>query len=275
MTDENGSAVFEVRADPVFGTWTPAETMRSIRTLFTEAGGHQQVDDRRNAGKQRIARRSALSPFTPRAGRLRLPRDRADETDCLPWSLTQPRVCGRRSDSIPAFFFGAIEGKIRAFHEIVYRVAGLELACAEAAGEAHHPLIRWHSQLRKPATQIFRTLYGFRESCPSMQQLTKFTDGGSDRGGRRRRDHHRDDKIIRYAQGRTWRDYAQGRICMRTRIPKLIAEINTIIADHSNNDLAEEQEAIALLKRARHALGLARVKLQEADLKKNRVASDH
>jgi hypothetical protein len=60
---------------------------------------------------------------------------------------------------------------------------------------------------------------------------------------------------------------------MRTRIPKLIAEINTIIADHSNNDLAEEQEAIALLKRASHALTLARVKLQEADLKNNPVAS--
>jgi hypothetical protein len=60
---------------------------------------------------------------------------------------------------------------------------------------------------------------------------------------------------------------------MRTRIPKLIAEINTIITDHSNKDLAEEQEAIDLLKRAKHTLGLARVKLQEADLKKNRVAS--
>jgi hypothetical protein len=46
---------------------------------------------------------------------------------------------------------------------------------------------------------------------------------------------------------------------MRTRIPKLIAEINTIITDHSNSDLAEEQEAIDLLKRARHNLGLARV----------------
>jgi pyrroloquinoline quinone (PQQ) biosynthesis protein C len=56
---------------------------------------------------------------------------------------------------------------------------------------------------------------------------------------------------------------------MRTRIPKILAEINTIIADHSNNDLAEEQEAIDLLKRARDALGLARAKLQEADLKKN------
>lgn len=60
---------------------------------------------------------------------------------------------------------------------------------------------------------------------------------------------------------------------MRTRIPKLIAEINTIIADHSNADLAEEQEAIVLLKRARHSLGLARVKLQEADLKKNQVGN--
>ena len=60
---------------------------------------------------------------------------------------------------------------------------------------------------------------------------------------------------------------------MRTRIPKLIAEINTIIADHSDSDSEEEQEAIDLLKRARHNLGLARVKLQEADLKKNRVAS--
>jgi hypothetical protein len=32
---------------------------------------------------------------------------------------------------------------------------------------------------------------------------------------------------------------------MRTRIPKLIAEINTIITDHNNNHSAEEQEAIA------------------------------
>jgi hypothetical protein len=64
----------------------------------------------------------------------------------------------------------------------------------------------------------------------------------------------------------------QRRMCMRTRIPKLIAEINTIIADHSSSDLKEEHEAIHLLKRARHTLGLARVKLQEADLKKNRVA---
>jgi len=31
---------------------------------------------------------------------------------------------------------------------------------------------------------------------------------------------------------------------MRTRIPKLIAEINTIIADHSSSDLKEEHEAI-------------------------------
>jgi hypothetical protein len=51
---------------------------------------------------------------------------------------------------------------------------------------------------------------------------------------------------------------------MRTRIPKLIAEINTIIADHSETDSEEEEEAIELLKRARHKLGLARVKLQEA-----------
>ena len=60
---------------------------------------------------------------------------------------------------------------------------------------------------------------------------------------------------------------------MRTRIPKLIAEINTIIADHSDSDSEEEQEAIELLKRARHKLGLARVKLQEADLKKHRLAA--
>ncbi len=60
---------------------------------------------------------------------------------------------------------------------------------------------------------------------------------------------------------------------MRTRIPKLIAEINTIIADRGDSDSAEEQEAIDLLKRARHKLGLARAKLQEADLKKHRVAS--
>ena len=59
---------------------------------------------------------------------------------------------------------------------------------------------------------------------------------------------------------------------MRTRIPKLIAEINTIIADHSGSGSREEQEAIDLLKRAWHALGLARAKLQEADQKKNRVA---
>jgi hypothetical protein len=57
---------------------------------------------------------------------------------------------------------------------------------------------------------------------------------------------------------------------MRTRIPKLIAEINTIIADHSRSDSKEEQEAIDLLKRARDALSLARAKLQEADVKKNR-----
>ena len=30
---------------------------------------------------------------------------------------------------------------------------------------------------------------------------------------------------------------------MRSRIPKLIAEINTIIADHSRSDSKEEQEA--------------------------------
>jgi hypothetical protein len=49
---------------------------------------------------------------------------------------------------------------------------------------------------------------------------------------------------------------------MRTRIPKLIAEINTIIADHSGSGSREEQEAIDLLKRARHTL----------DQKKHRVA---
>jgi hypothetical protein len=54
---------------------------------------------------------------------------------------------------------------------------------------------------------------------------------------------------------------------MRTRIPKLIAEINTLIADHSTSHVAEEQEAIDLLKRAKHALNLARAKLQEADVK--------
>jgi hypothetical protein len=59
---------------------------------------------------------------------------------------------------------------------------------------------------------------------------------------------------------------------MRTRIPKLIAEINTIIADHSRNDSKEEKEAIDLLKRARDALSLARAKLHEADVKKNRMA---
>ena len=59
---------------------------------------------------------------------------------------------------------------------------------------------------------------------------------------------------------------------MRTRIPKLIAEINTIIADHSRSDSKEEKEAIDLLKRARDALSLARAKLQEADVKKNRTA---
>ena len=49
---------------------------------------------------------------------------------------------------------------------------------------------------------------------------------------------------------------------MRTRIPKLIAEINTIIADHRDSDSAEEQEAIELLKRARHKLGLARATVE-------------
>jgi len=63
-----------------------------------------------------------------------------------------------------------------------------------------------------------------------------------------------------------------GRI-MRTRIPKLIAEINTIMADHSDSDSEEVREAIELLKRARHKLGLARAKLQEADLKKHRLAA--
>jgi hypothetical protein len=60
---------------------------------------------------------------------------------------------------------------------------------------------------------------------------------------------------------------------VRTRIPKLIAEINTIIADHSNCDSEEEQEAIELPKWARHKLGLARAKLQEADQKKHRLAA--
>jgi hypothetical protein len=59
---------------------------------------------------------------------------------------------------------------------------------------------------------------------------------------------------------------------MRTRIPKLIAEINTIIADHSGSGSREEQEAIDLLKRARRALALARAKLQEDDQKKHQVA---
>jgi hypothetical protein len=59
---------------------------------------------------------------------------------------------------------------------------------------------------------------------------------------------------------------------MRTRIPKLTAEINTIIADHSGGSSREEREAIDLLKRARHTLALARAKLQEADQKKHRVA---
>ena len=59
---------------------------------------------------------------------------------------------------------------------------------------------------------------------------------------------------------------------MRTRIPKVIAEINTIIADHSRSDSKEEKEAIDLLKRARDALSLARAKLHEADVKKNRMA---
>jgi hypothetical protein len=60
---------------------------------------------------------------------------------------------------------------------------------------------------------------------------------------------------------------------MRTRIPKLIAEINTIIADQSGGSGSrEEREAIDLLKRARHTLALARAKLQEADQKKHRVA---
>jgi hypothetical protein len=59
---------------------------------------------------------------------------------------------------------------------------------------------------------------------------------------------------------------------MRTRIPKLIAEINTIIADHSGSDSKEEKEAIDLLKRARDTLIMARAKLQEVDVKKNRMA---
>jgi hypothetical protein len=59
---------------------------------------------------------------------------------------------------------------------------------------------------------------------------------------------------------------------MRTRIPKLIAEIKTIVADHSPNESKEEKEAIDLLKRARDALSLARAKLHEADVKKNRMA---
>ena len=60
---------------------------------------------------------------------------------------------------------------------------------------------------------------------------------------------------------------------MRTRIPKLLAEINTIVADYSDSDSEEVREAIELLKRARHKLGLARAKLQEADLKKHRLAA--
>lgn len=59
---------------------------------------------------------------------------------------------------------------------------------------------------------------------------------------------------------------------MRTRIPKLIAEINTIIANHSGSGSREEREAIDLLKRARHTLALAMAKLREADQKKHRVA---
>jgi pyrroloquinoline quinone (PQQ) biosynthesis protein C len=62
---------------------------------------------------------------------------------------------------------------------------------------------------------------------------------------------------------------------MHTRIPKLIAEINTIIADHSDSSSEEEQAAIELLKRARDALGVARAKLQEADVKKHRLAAGH
>jgi hypothetical protein len=46
----------------------------------------------------------------------------------------------------------------------------------------------------------------------------------------------------------------------------------TVIADHSRNDSKEEKEAIDLLKRARDALSLARAKLHEADVKKNRMA---
>jgi hypothetical protein len=62
---------------------------------------------------------------------------------------------------------------------------------------------------------------------------------------------------------------------MHTRIPKLIAEINTIIADHSDSSSEEEQAAIELLKRARDALSVARAKLQEADVKKHRLAAGH
>jgi hypothetical protein len=53
-------------------------------------------------------------------------------------------------------------------------------------------------------------------------------------------------------------------------VRELIAEINTIVADYSDSDSEEVREAIGLLKRARHKLGLARAKLQEADLKKHR-----
>ena len=60
-------------------------------------------------------------------------------------------------------------------------------------------------------------------------------------------------------------------ICNADSHPKLIAEINTIIADHSRNDSKEEKEAIDLLKRATDALSLARAKLHEADVKKNRM----
>lgn len=55
---------------------------------------------------------------------------------------------------------------------------------------------------------------------------------------------------------------------MRTRIPRIIAEVNQVMADHANADTKLERAALHLLKHARRMLGQARAKLQEDDVKK-------
>jgi hypothetical protein len=57
---------------------------------------------------------------------------------------------------------------------------------------------------------------------------------------------------------------------VRTRIPKLLAEINSIIADvefETSLNEAERRSITHLLKQARRPLALARQKMQEADVK--------